>query len=81
MLDKPFNLLYGSGREVQNMRCNQCQALMINGVFCHETGCPNTHSRYDAESGEWIRQRKCFDCGSTVDTDDPCCSVIEEESA
>lgn len=55
-------------------RCNQCEALMINGVFCHETGCPNTHSRYDAESGEWIKQRKCFDCGCTIDADDPCCS-------
>jgi hypothetical protein len=22
-------------------RCDQCVALMINGVFCHETGCPN----------------------------------------
>jgi hypothetical protein len=57
-----------------NYRCNQCEASMINGVFCHESGCPNTRSRYDAESGEWIKQRKCFDCGCTVDADDPCCS-------
>lgn len=21
--------------------CDQCVAAMINGVFCHETGCPN----------------------------------------
>ena len=21
--------------------CDQCQVLMINGVYCHETGCPN----------------------------------------
>jgi hypothetical protein len=21
--------------------CNQCEALMINGIYCHETGCPN----------------------------------------
>jgi len=21
-------------------RCDQCEALMINGVYCHETGCP-----------------------------------------
>jgi hypothetical protein len=56
------------------MNCDQCQALMINGVFCHETGCPN-----DRESGEWIKQRECFDCGCTVDADDPCCSVPCEE--
>ncbi len=32
--------------------CNQCQALMINGVYCHETGCPNTH-KFKVD-GEWV---------------------------
>lgn len=62
-------------------RCNQCEALMINGVFCHETGCPNVHSRYDADSDTWIRQRKCFECGCTVDADDLCCSAPFENDA
>ena len=22
-------------------RCSQCQALVIQGIACHETGCPN----------------------------------------
>jgi hypothetical protein len=22
------------------MKCDQCEALMIQGVFCHEQGCP-----------------------------------------
>ena len=22
-------------------QCPQCEALMINGVYCHETGCPD----------------------------------------
>ena len=57
----------------KRMRCDQCEALMINGVFCHETGCPNTNSRFD--DGVWIKQRECFDCGCTVDADDPCCSL------
>jgi hypothetical protein len=53
---------------------------MINGVFCHETGCPNARSRYDEESGEWIKQRKCFECGCTVDASDLCCSApVEDE--
>ena len=59
---------------MKRIKCNQCEALMINGVFCHETGCPNTKARYDAESGEWIKQRTCFECGCICDTDDPCCS-------
>ena len=25
------------------MKCNQCQAIRINGIICHETGCPNNH--------------------------------------
>ena len=24
------------------MHCNECEALVINGLLCHETGCPNT---------------------------------------
>lgn len=61
-------------------RCDSCEALVINGVYCHETGCPNTHSRYDAESDSWIKQRKCFECGCTVDASDLCCSAIAEEN-
>jgi hypothetical protein len=64
-----------SGR---NRRCNQCEAAMINGLFCHETGCPNAGKRYDAASDEWIAQRKCFECGCTVDADDPCCARAED---
>ncbi|KKL55360.1 hypothetical protein LCGC14_2256210 [marine sediment metagenome] len=22
-------------------QCDQCEAMMINGVYCHEIGCPN----------------------------------------
>ena len=25
--------------------CSQCEALVINGVACHETGCPNAGRR------------------------------------
>lgn len=62
----------------RKLRCNQCEALMINGVFCHETGCPNQRSRYDHDAGEWIRQRKCFDCGCMADVDDACCSEVSQ---
>jgi len=36
--------------------CDQCEAMMIQGIFCHETGCPNSHldatgAAYD-EDGE-----------------------------
>lgn len=47
---------YKNGDELDrsNGGCDQCEAAMINGVFCHETGCPNS----------WKDQAKaCFECG------------------
>lgn len=28
--------------QTDDHRCDQCVAAMINGVYCHETGCPNS---------------------------------------
>ena len=47
--------------------------MRIQGLICHEIGCPYMGARYDKESKIWIKQRKCFDCGYTVDINDPCC--------
>lgn len=33
-------------------RCNQCEALVINGVFCHEHGCPNERKKFVDD--EWV---------------------------
>jgi hypothetical protein len=27
--------------EDEDFSCNQCNAMMINGIYCHETGCLN----------------------------------------
>ena len=32
--------------------CDQCNAAMINGVFCHETGCPNARKEREQEELE-----------------------------
>lgn len=38
------------------MKCQSCQLLRINGVVCHEDGCPD----------EWQTEiRECKECGST----------------
>lgn len=59
------------GEEISNrVRCDQCSALMINGVFCHETGCPNSGAKY--EDGEWVKCRDCFDCGLPVRVGEGC---------
>lgn len=35
--------------------CNSCEVAMINGVKCHETGCPDSWQDY---------KRECKWCGS-----------------
>lgn len=36
------------------MKCDQCVSAYINGVFCHETGCPNTFKDFDLDTGTWL---------------------------
>lgn len=31
----------GASRDYVAVGCSQCAATVINGVACHETGCPN----------------------------------------
>lgn len=56
------------------MNCNQCEMLSINGMACHETGCPNSRKRWDAEGEEWIGQYKCMVCGYMADEGSECCN-------
>ena len=44
------------------VRCSQCEALAINGVPCHEHGCPN-------------RPRTCRECGDVVTRGEDCSCV------
>ena len=34
--------------------CDACEALMINGVYCHEAGCPNVKPVRPTE--EWMME-------------------------
>jgi hypothetical protein len=47
--------------------CSQCEALSINGVPCHETGCPN-------------KPIECRYCGDTIPKGEFCsCYDVYEE--
>ena len=61
------------------MHCDQCQAAMINGVFCHETGCPNSRKVY--RYGAWIKVFECPECGCDVPKGESCNCMepVEEE--
>jgi hypothetical protein len=46
-----FNLSsYNFSSDYYRVACSQCQALVINGVPCHETDCANDpHRRADSD--------------------------------
>lgn len=48
-LDEAFTDGEPSGEYSIRIRCSQCEALVINGVPCHETGCPNTVRETDID--------------------------------
>lgn len=53
-------------------RCKYCELISIQGIVCHEHGCPNAAAIWNGEA--WIQQRECRECGCVVDRDDPCCA-------
>jgi len=57
--------------------CDSCQLARINGVICHEHGCPNMCSTWDGE--RWVRVRACFECGCDVEQGTECCGGSECE--
>jgi hypothetical protein len=62
------------------MRCNQCEAAMINGLFCHETGCPNSRKTWVADRGEWVLFVECRECGADVEVGTVCDCQTEGEN-
>lgn len=59
------------------MKCDQCEALMINGIFCHEHGCPNTKKRYNKEEDIWDTMVTCRICGYDKPEGETCCEGEE----
>jgi hypothetical protein len=64
-----------------NKHCRECQVLIINGHFCHETGCPNAKKTWVPDRGEWVRFVECFYCGCDVEQGElcRCCPETGEE--
>lgn len=63
------------------MKCNQCNATMINKVFCHESGCPNYGKKWNDDSQEFMTVYTCEECGSEYfypESLELCCQFIEE---
>lgn len=61
------------------MKCQECNAMIINKVFCHESGCPNEKKTF--VNGEWIQFVKCFECGYEVEEGTICeCQNFEDDN-
>ncbi len=41
------------------IRCDQCNSATINGVYCHETGCPKSWLDENGEAAPF----PCWECG------------------
>lgn len=54
------------------IRCDQCNPAMINGIFCHETGCPNERRTWMPERQQWVQFFDCFECGYPVECGEVC---------
>ena len=62
------------------MNCDSCEMLSINGVPCHETGCPNQRATWSEERGQWVHYVECFECGCDVEHGESCdCRDIDWE--
>jgi len=61
------------------MHCDQCEMLSINGIPCHETGCPNSKKDWVEERQEWVEFFECFYCGFEVEKGTEC-DCIEFQS-
>lgn len=63
-------------REIDSARigkhCDQCAAIRVNGIFCHEVGCPNGKKTWVADRGEWVRFVPCSECGFDVEVGTVC---------
>lgn len=35
--------------------CDSCRLLSVNGIPCHQTGCPNSGARWDGNLKKWVK--------------------------
>jgi hypothetical protein len=57
--------------------------VSVNGVACHEHGCPNRNLTWNEEYGRFIATRECAECGAVIELGEvcSCAEPIEDEPA
>ena len=57
-----FDASYYLNRAMR-VNCSQCQAVVINGMACHEHGCSNAKHECKGCNGQIpVNQKYCADC-------------------
>jgi hypothetical protein len=57
-----FDLTYRSGKYLRP-KCSRCEALVIQGTACHETGCSNArHECHGCNEMIATNQQYCKEC-------------------
>ena len=54
------------------VHCDSCEMLSINGIACHETGCPNARKTWCPERESWILFVDCRVCGDSIEAGECC---------
>ncbi len=65
------------------MKCDKCQALMVQGVFCHEKGCPNRNAVWGEDLGKFRMLYRCRQCNESYLYEEQavkCCADNEPEA-
>lgn len=61
------------------MTCDQCNMATINGVACHEHGCPNVRKTWIEDRQAWVLLVECRECGIFVEEGESCyCEPVDE---
>ncbi len=75
--------LQGQFQREQAMRCQSCELARINGVICHETGCPNAH-RFSLRECRWCGTEFAPEHPRQWECDESChrsyCGLPDEDS-
>lgn len=67
-------------RQQVRISCDRCELCMIQGVACHEHGCPNSGKSWVAAGsgsmraggGYWVRYVDCAECGDELEEGSVC---------
>jgi hypothetical protein len=81
MIEEDYSTLmdaYFPEKQEERITCDQCQPMMIQGVFTHEPGCPNGKKTWVKGRG-WVLFLTCRECGDEVEEGEACTCMQQDD--